>query len=456
MLDRRARELAAPFLLALALVLASLPGEAGPNGAAGALRGRPALVRAGVHVLDARTLGGLGRTEPALVFESATPELRRLSRGDVIVAGVSPSTPRGLLRRVTRVERDGGRLVVETAPGALEDLFWSARIRHRARMLPADIAVARPRVEGLAVPDAATRAWSPGPIEFELLDVVLFDADADPATTSDQVRATGTLGVEPSFDLDVDIAWGRVRRLQFTNTTRLYATLALDARAAASFGHTVTVATVQFAPVTLIIGPVPLVLTPVLDVQVGASGSVSAELRTSVTAATDVVAGLVYEDARWRGFSDLPDGLEDIDLDWSPPEATGSAGVEVQAGPQLTLLLYDIGGPYASVYGYTVAWAAPEPPTWALDVGLRGSLGVAVRTPATGELARYGVEVFDQSWRVAGDPASRERDATSRKAPRTPRRAAPTRTSARRAAGARAPVVPTTSTKTAIVPHIVP
>jgi hypothetical protein len=403
MLDRRARELAVPFLLAL--VLASLPGEAGPNGAAGAVRGRPALVRAGVHVLDARALGELGRAEPgtsALVFESAPPELRRLSRGDVIVAGVSPSTPRGLLRRVTRVERSGGRLVVATAPGALEDVFWSARIRHRARMLPADVAVARPRVEGLVVPDAATQAWSPGPIEFELLDVVLFDADADPATTSDQVRATGTLGAEPSFDLDVDVAWGRVRRLQFTNTTRLYATLALDAQAAASFGHTLTVATVQFAPVTLMIGPVPLVLTPVLDVHVGAAGSVSAEIRTSVTAATDVVAGLVYEDERWRGFADLPDGLDEVDLEWSRPEATGSAGVEVQAGPQLTLLLYDIGGPYASVHGYAVAWAALEPPTWALDVGLRGDLGVAVRTPASGDLARYGVEVFDQSWRVAG------------------------------------------------------
>ena len=72
MLDRRARRLAVPFLLALAQVLVSLPGEARPNGAAGALRGRPALVREGVHVLDARALGGLGRAEPgtaALVFE---------------------------------------------------------------------------------------------------------------------------------------------------------------------------------------------------------------------------------------------------------------------------------------------------------------------------------------------------------------------------------------------------
>jgi hypothetical protein len=421
MLERGARRQAVPLFLALALVLLSLPGEAGPNGAGGTLPGRPALVRTGVHVLDAQALGRLARVEPgtsALAFEAATPTLRRLSTGDVIVAGVAPSTPRGLLRRVTRVERRDGRLVVETAPAGLEDVFWSAHVRHRARMLPADVALARAEVEGLVVPDAATQAWSPGPIEFELLDVVLFDLDGDPATTGDQVRATGTLGAEPSFDLDVDISWGRVRRLEFTNRTRLYATLELDARASASFSHTVTVATVQFAPVTLMIGPIPLVLTPVLDVHVGASGSVSAQLRTSVTAATSVAAGLVYEDERWRGFADLPDGLEDVELDWRRPEASGQASAEVLAGPQLTLLLYDLGGPYASVYGYAAAGVTLEPPAWALDVGVRGNLGVAVRTPGTGDLARYGVEVFDERWRVAEGPLTGALAAARAAAPR--------------------------------------
>ena len=408
MLDRRARRCSAPVLLALSLVVIPRAGEAqGHGGAHDPLHRRATLVRGGVHVLDAGTLGTLARAErgaSALVFAAKAPQLRRLSRGDVIVAGVAPSTPRGLLRRVTRVDRRGGRLVVETAPAGLEDVFWSARFRHRAQMRPADIAVARPEVEGLLVPDAATQAWSPGPIEFDLLDVVLFDLDGDPATTGDQVRATGTLGAEPSFDLDVDISWGRVRRLEFTNTTRLYATLELDARAAARFSHMVTVASVQFAPVTVMVGPIPLVLTPELDVHVGVSGSVTAELTTSVTAGTAVAAGLVYENDQWRAFADLPDGLEDIELDWSPPEASGEASVEVQAGPQLTLLLYDLGGPYASAYGYSVAWARLQPPTWALDVGIRANLGVAVRTPGTGELARYGVEVFDERWRVAEGP----------------------------------------------------
>lgn len=402
--DRRAHRPALPLLLALALALTVPSTEAGPSRAGGPLRSRPAVVRARVHVLDARALATLGRAEPAasaLVFEAATPDVRRLSPGDVIVAGAGPATPRGLLRRVTGVRWQGGRLEVQTAPAGLEDVFWRARFRHHARMRPADLAVARAQLDGVRVPGAAAQAWSPGRIELDLADVVLFDADGDPATTGDQVRATGTLGAEPSFDLDVDVSWGRVRRIEFTNATRLDATLALDARAAASVSRRVTVATLQFAPVTLMIGPIPLVLTPVLDVNVGASGSVSAEIRTSVTAATSVTAGLVYENERWRGFAELPDGLEDVDPRWSPPEASGDAGVEVEAGPQLTLLLYDLGGPYASVYGYSSAWATLLPPAWALDLGLRGNLGVALRAPGSGDLARYGVDVFDRRWRVA-------------------------------------------------------
>jgi hypothetical protein len=43
-----------------------------------------------------------------------------------------------------------------------------------------------------------------------------------PTTTGDQARATGKLGVEPTFDVDIDITWGQIRRFQFTNATRLY------------------------------------------------------------------------------------------------------------------------------------------------------------------------------------------------------------------------------------------
>jgi len=369
----------------------------------------PPRLRAGVRVLDAPALEALthspeGRT--TLVFGSITPSLRRLSRGDVLVGSASARAPQGLLRRVTRAVRRDGGLVVETEPAALEDLFWRARAGARVEMKAADIAAVTAQVEGVLVPDseAMAQAWSPGRLEFELLDVVLVDLDGNPTTTADQVRATGKLGVEPSFDVDIDIAWGQLRRFQFTNATELSGTLELDGRVTvADLDRSVTVASVRFAPVTICVGPVPLVFTPILDVQVGVSGNVTAGIRTSVSATTPVSAGALYENQEWSGFVDLPDGPEDIAIEWLAPELTGAATATVYAGPRLSVLLYDLGGPFASVYGYTTLQAQVLPSrSWSLYLGLRGSIGLVVSVPTTGEKIRYDLELFDRSFMVAG------------------------------------------------------
>jgi hypothetical protein len=369
----------------------------------------PPRLRAGVRVLDAPTLDALTHSpegQTTLVFGSITPSLRRLSRGDVLVGSASARAPQGLLRRVTRAVRRHGSLVVETEPATLEDLFWRARAGARVEMKAADIAAATAQVEGILMPDpeALAQAWSPGRLEFELLDVVLLDLDGNPTTTGDQVRATGKLGVEPSFDVDIDIAWGQIQRFQFTNATQLSATLELDGRVTvADLDRSLTVASVRFAPVTIYVGPVPLVFTPILDVQVGVSGNVTAGIRTSVTATTPVSATALYENRQWSGSVDLPDGPEDIEIQWLAPELTADATATLYAGPQLTLLLYDLGGPFASVYGYSTLQAQLLPSrTWSLDLGLRGSIGLVATVPPTGEKIRYAFEVFNRSWTVAG------------------------------------------------------
>jgi hypothetical protein len=378
-------------------------------GREGRSRHHPPRLRAGVRVLDAPTMEALTHNpegQTTLVFGSITPSLRRLSRGDVLVGSASTRAPQGLLRRVTRAVRRNGSLVVETEPATLEDLFWRARAGARVEMKAADIAAATAQVEGVLMPDpeAMAQAWSPGRLEFELLDVVLLDLDGNPTTTGDQVRATGKLGVEPTFDVDIDIAWGEIQRFQFTNATELSATLELDGRVTvADLDRTITVASVRFAPVTIYVGPVPLVFTPILDVQVGVSGNVTAGIRTSVTATTPVSAGALYENRQWTGFVDLPDGPEDIDVQWLEPELTGEATATLYAGPQLTVLLYDLGGPFASVYGSTTVQAQVLPSrSWSLGVGLRGSIGLVATVPPTGEKVRYDLEVFNRSWMVAG------------------------------------------------------
>ncbi|MFC9293899.1 hypothetical protein ACFTWH_09040 [Streptomyces sp. NPDC057011] len=82
-------------------------------------------------VLDAARLELAGPVTDGgrLVFAQAAGQAGNLAPGDVVVAGIGPHTPYGLMRRVTAVHRDdSGQLVVDTGPATLRDALPKARI----------------------------------------------------------------------------------------------------------------------------------------------------------------------------------------------------------------------------------------------------------------------------------------------------------------------------------------
>jgi hypothetical protein len=336
-----------------------------------------------------------------LVFERRLGTLNRIMGGDVIVSPVSPLTPDGLLRRVVDVSRAGRELTLTTESATLEDVFWSGSVRKSIRMSRADVSRVRIHARGARLRDmvgedsrtegaerveeheladlaASDIIWSPSPIEVDLLDVVLFDLDKDLTTTDDQVTLTGQAGVAPTFELDLDVSWGRVRRFSFTNQNEVYTWLELDGRVFVPVLNTsVTIATVHFNPVIVMVGPVPLVFTPILDINAGAIGNLTAEVHTKVTAGFPVSAGIVYENRQWQAFTDLPDGIEDIQIEWERPQLLAEVYAQAYAGPRFSFLLYGVAGPFAEVQGYTELFAVILPnPNWTVYLGIRGSIGL--------------------------------------------------------------------------------
>ena len=403
----RFRALTALSLLGLVLSAGRLEAQARP-GTTARNTDRLAVVKSAVHVLDAADASLL---EPppdgaSLVFGGRTRRLDRVAGGDVIVVGVTPSTPQGLLRRVVRVVESPSEVVFVTEPATIEDVFWSVRATERVRMFDVDVQRLIPMSEGVSISPRSTLSFSPGPIAVDLVDVVLYDMDGNPVTRDDQVTVTGSVGVTPTFDIDLDLKWGRVKKFSFTNTNDLFTKLELEGRVPVfGFDENVTVATIQFAPITIPAGPVPLVFTPVLDIKVGVAGDVTAGLRTSVAASVPIAAGVVYENGRWRGFTDLPDSLDDITLTWERPEFFVEAAVQVYAGPKFSFLLYGVAGPFAAAYGYAELAGEIFPDVGlALFIGVRGQVGVEAKIPIIGVGVSYTHPVFNQRWRVAGAP----------------------------------------------------
>jgi hypothetical protein len=92
-------------------------------------------------VLDEKTLQHLSISENGsmLVFDMITPVLKLLSIGDVIVGGVSKTTPYGLSpRRVIAIKRESNQIVIKTTPVTLEDAIKKGNIEMQRTLKPHD------------------------------------------------------------------------------------------------------------------------------------------------------------------------------------------------------------------------------------------------------------------------------------------------------------------------------
>ena len=84
-----------------------------------------------VYELSTETLTGVSMASPDAISFS---EPVQYEEGDVLVAGVSERTPRGLLRRVTSVSADGR--TVHTEQATLEDVITNGTVKIEGELAP--------------------------------------------------------------------------------------------------------------------------------------------------------------------------------------------------------------------------------------------------------------------------------------------------------------------------------
>ncbi|MFN8487764.1 MAG: Ig-like domain-containing protein [Caldilineaceae bacterium] len=298
-------------------------------------------------------------------FRQMTPELANVAPGEVIVGGVNASAPYGFLRKVTTIANTGGQVIVQTVATTLEEAIEQGEVYVNRTLSPAD-------VQNTVLASGVTLSEQ-GKFFLEIKDVVLYDADGNRKTTNDQVRANGSITLEPSFDFGFAIRQSKLERLHFTHTVKRTLELSLEAKATTSLlKQEVEVARYNFAPITVIIGVVPIVFTPVLVVNVGVDGSVYIGVDTGVAEQTSLTAGVRYEDGNWKPISEFTKSFQ-------PNLPTLSSGLDLKgyAGAQLALMLYGVVGPHVDVNAYLKLEANPTvTPWWKLYAGLEVPVGI--------------------------------------------------------------------------------
>lgn len=304
-------------------------------------------------------------------FSRPDPQLQSLKPGDVIVGGVSAQTPDGFLRRVAQVKQQGDGVVVVTQPARLEDAVEQGSLSVSRPLKPSDVRT------GFTRPGVALASLAPMGISDEwvvtLADTVLVDLDGDPGTTNDQVRADGKIAFKPLLDFELQIRWFKVQRIALVAGATESVDLQVYGNVQLLDTHKeVEVAYFPLQPLTFFIGPVPVVLTPMLNVVVGLDGSARVSFAAGVTQQASLSAGLRYENNRWVPVANFSNSFK-----YTPPQVTGNLRVEAYGGIRLAVLIYGVGGPWGSLnayYGLDVDAQRAQP--WKLYGGLRCQIGV--------------------------------------------------------------------------------
>jgi len=354
------------------------------------------------RVLNQETLRALTSLDGqgTLIFERETAQLSLIQPGDILVGDSTErvdtdAAPYGFLLKVTKRFLDGGRFVVETDPAFLDQAVVRGSLANDLEIDLNNIFAtppvsSAPQSEGI-VPVAYAPPYAG--LEFKI-DNVLYDADGDETnTTNDQVRALGKVKIEPGagLHLSLDIANNHLQRLRFTNSLKQSAELRVYSNVnLIEYEKSKVVKRFIFAPQTIFIGWVPVVITPELSVVVGVKGNVSVKISTGLEQSSEITVGAGYDNGAWNPI------IEVTDVTVNPLETVLEQGAAARAfaGPELAVTVYGVAGPYGRIQGYLALSADPlAVPRWELNGGVDGEVGVKAQIFSVVDM-RYR-ETFD-------------------------------------------------------------
>ncbi|MEA1876775.1 MAG: LpqB family beta-propeller domain-containing protein, partial [Bacteroidota bacterium] len=207
----------------------------------------------------------------------------------------------------------------------------------------------------------------------------------------DQIEADGAISLNPAFDFSISIEKFHLEKLTFVNKTTQTTKLELRVEAdIIDVRGNVEIGSFSFTPFTVWVGWFPVVITPVLTVNVGLDGEVSAGIRTNVTQETTLSAGLTYNDGDWSPIADFSNEFR-----FDPPSLSASCEFKGYTGPRLYLLIYGAVGPYSEIDAYLKLDADLfRVPWWELYGGLKVGIGARFEVLSREIVDYYNPEVI--------------------------------------------------------------
>jgi alpha-tubulin suppressor-like RCC1 family protein len=226
---------------------------------------------------------------------------------------------------------------------------------------------------------------------------------SDPLSCSGSVA--GTLGGSVSFSPSIDFSakWGGILHpgtftasMSMSGTEQTDLNAEIDAAASCTYDQDIPPAPIVLAVIDIQIGPVPVILTPELDFELEASGTVEGKVEDSATQTMTATAGVA-----WNGSSMSPIASLSNSFTSQAPTVSLDGTLHAQIGPQLSLLLYGLAGPYISADAFaTLNASTSSTPWWTLTGGF--GAGGGIELDIFGEQFSEGdPSILSKTWTIA-------------------------------------------------------
>lgn len=333
--------------------------------------------------LSLRTRGSRVDTVKELTLNTykGVPFFDTLSDGDLIVDGISSIAPYGLLRKVSTIDSTsipGMRSVYTTQATLPEAINRAHKKWEKSDVSPTDIAEIILE-EGVTVLPTSSNTRA----EMSLFN---FQFDKTFVNSNGEVTVKGNtaldIGVFLNFDWDYDLklSWDfidiYVELFEAGVSVDQYSSITVESTQGISFTERFKFGTVKLSPFTIMVGPVPLIFYTEIALYIDFNGNVSAQFYTYASERFEGRLGVKYQDSEWGIIAE-----KNFETKLSGPRITGDASFGVGVGPEVSIMLYGVAGPFANIKGAAQVDATVlNNNQWDLDfyVGCNYQVGVEI------------------------------------------------------------------------------
>jgi alpha-tubulin suppressor-like RCC1 family protein/uncharacterized membrane protein YgcG len=331
------------------------------------------LIRKGTLVVAASETTALtGEPSGARVLTLRGSAAAAVKVGQFLASGTSAAAPYGYLVKVVTIHRSGRAAVLGVEDATLLQAVPSGEIDTEQTLEPTAGPASLAGHAALTVERfrAAPRSAHTAGFSLHLSNLT--------CSTSAGLHITPTVSFSPLLAFHAHWGFFKLDSASFTATASEKISLGASADAGASCStHSPGIGLLPHAidlpPFDIQVGPIPVVVTPTLQLYLSGSASVTAKLSASVEQESKATVGASYEHGAFTPISSFTHRFG------QSLTAEGNAGAEVALSPTVDMLIYGVAGPSFDIGAAAkISADTNSTPWWALKGCVQAGLGFVI------------------------------------------------------------------------------